>query len=71
MVQDSCNASTKADEQLMVVTGSTFVMLPDTINTFIIKVSLDNTVKYNDIPSSAFGNKTTCLSFSIAIFRFS
>ena len=44
----SFNVSTKADNQLMhmVVTGYTSVTLPDTINTFIINVSLDNnTVK--------------------------
>ena len=58
----SFNISTKADYQRMVVTGYTSVTLPDTINTFIINVSLDNRVKHNDIPSSVFGNNTTCLS---------
>ena len=69
MVQDSFNVSTIADYQRMVVTGYSSVTLPDTINTFIINVSLDDDrVKYNDIPSSVFGNNTTCLSISITTF---
>ena len=70
MVQNSSDISTKADYQLMAVTGHTSVTLPDTINTFIINVSLgNNRVKYNDIPSSVFGNKTTCLSFLLLFFQ--
>ena len=61
VVQNSFNVSTIADYQRMVVTGYTSITLPDTINTFIINVSLDKRVKYIDIPSSVFGNKTTCL----------
>ena len=62
VVQNSFNVSTIADYQRMVVTGYTSVTLPKTINTFIINVSLgNNRVKYNDIPSSVFGNRTTCL----------
>ena len=61
MVQDSFNISTIADNKLMVVTGYTSVTLPDTINTFIINVSLSNNrEKYNIIPSSVFGTNTTC-----------
>ena len=61
VVLNSFIVSTIADYQLMVVTGYTSVTLPDTINTFITNVSLDNnTGKYNDIPSSVFGNNTTC-----------
>ena len=74
MVQNSFNVSTKADYQLRVVTGHTSVTLPDTINTFIINVLLNNNrVTYNDIPSSVFGNNTTCLSFYFILlfFRFS
>ena len=64
-MQNSFNVSTTADYQLMVVTGYTSVTLPDNINTFIINVSLDdNRVKYNEIPSSVFGNNTTCLFIS-------
>ena len=64
MVQNSFNVSTIADYQRMVVTGYTSVTLPDTIDTFIINVLLDNnTVKYNNIPSSVFGNNTTCFLF--------
>ena len=62
MVQNSSNVSTKADYQRMVVTGYTSVTLPDTIDTFIINISLDNRVKYNNIPSSVFGNTTYFLS---------
>ena len=70
MVQDSFNVSTKADSQRMVVTGYTSVTLPKTINTFIINVSLANdTVEYNNIPSSVFGNNTTCLSISFTVFQ--
>ena len=62
VVQVSFNVSTMADYQQMVVTGYTSVTkLPEAIKTFIINVSLDNRVKYNDIPSSVFGNNTTCL----------
>ena len=68
MIQDSFNVSTIADYQRMVVTGRTSVTLPDTIDTFIVNVSLDNRIKYNDIPSSVFGNNTTCFSFSIIVF---
>ena len=72
MVQNSFNVSTKADYQLMVVTGYTSVTLPDTIDTFIINVLLDNnTVNSNDIPSSVFGNNTICLSIFYYSFRFS
>ena len=60
MVQNSFIVPTTADNKLMVVTGYTSVTLPDTINTFIINVSLGDRVKYNDIPSSVFGNNTTC-----------
>ena len=68
MVQNSFNLSTKIDYQRMVVTGYTSVTLPDTINTFIINVLLDNnTGKYNSIPSSVFGNNTTCFSISFTI----
>ena len=63
MVQNSFNVSTIADYQQMIVTGHTSVTLPDTINTFIINVSLNNNRgTYSDIPSSVFGNITTCLS---------
>ena len=66
----SLTVSTKANYQRMVVTGYTSVTLPDTINTFIINISLgNNTGKYNDIPSSVFGNNTTCLSISITVFQ--
>ena len=61
MVQDSSDVSTMADYQQMVVTGYTLLILHGT-DTFIINVSLDDRVKYN-IPSSVFGNNTTCLSF--------
>ena len=68
VVQDSFNVSTIADYQRMIVTGHTSITLPDTIDTFIINVSLGNsTVKYNDIPSSVFGNNTTCFSISFTI----
>ena len=67
MVQDSFNVSTTADYQRMIVTGYTSVTLLDTINTFIINVLLGNRVKYNDIPSSVFGNNTTCFSISFTI----
>ena len=68
MVQVSFNVSTMADYQQMVVTGHTSVTtLPEAIKTFIINVSLDNRVKYNDIPSSVFGNNATCLSIIIII----
>ena len=72
-VQNSSIVSPTADNQLMVVTGYTFITLPDTINTFIINLSLsNNTGKYN-IPSSVFGN-IYHLSFFllyITFFRFS
>ena len=69
VVQNSSDISTIADYQRMVVTGHTFVTLPDAINTFIINVSLSNNrVKYNNIPSSVFGNKTSCLSFLLMFF---
>ena len=67
MVQKFFNLSTIADYQRMVVTGYTPLILPDTVNTFIINVLLDNRIKYNSIPSSVFGNNTTCLSVSITI----
>ena len=69
MVLDSFIVSTKADYQRMVVTGHTSITLPDTIGTFIINVSLGNsTVKYNNIPSSVFGNDTTYLPIFITVF---
>ena len=69
VVQDSFTVSTAADNQLMVVTGYTSITLPDTINIFIINVTLGNTtVQYNDIPSSVFGNNTTSLSLLFYCF---
>ena len=70
VIQNSFNVSTIADYQRMVVTGHTFVTLPDTINTFIINVSLDNRVKYNDIPSSVFGNNTTYIAVFLSLLLF-
>ena len=59
VLQNSFTVSTIADYQLMVVTGYTSITLADTINTFIINISLgNNRGKYNDIPSSAFGKKS-------------
>ena len=65
VVQNSFSVPTKADNQLMVVTGYTSITLPDTIDTFIINVSLDNRVKYNNIPSSVFGNNTRPVFLSL------
>ena len=58
VVQNSFTVSTIADYQLMVVTGYTSITLADTINTFIINISLGNNRGKYDIPSSAFGKKS-------------
>ena len=71
-MQNSFTVSTIADYQRMVVTGYTSITLADTINTFIINVSLgNNSGKYNDIPSSVFGKKNRCIILTFSIFRFS
>ena len=69
-MQNSFTVSTTADNKLMV--GHTSITLADTINTFIINVSLGNIRgKYNDIPSSVFGKKNRYIILTFSIFRFS
>ena len=72
VVQNSFTVSTIANYQLMAVTGHTSITLADTINTFIINVSLgNNSGKYNDIPSSVFGKRNRYIILTFSMFRFS
>ena len=60
---NSTSISPQVNDQLMTITGYTSVTLPNTIDTFIINVSLSNNGgKFNDVTSFAFGKKTITFS---------